>query len=155
MRKPEFSEQLPERFPEFMGTHMKDFHVPLHSQSVFYPELGRSPRARLSLSAKKSSSGAGWCMVSFSQQCAMLRLSCRLGAVNGRIRATGESGPILGMPPLLATEGTVSEIEPTASSGGEQMLCNVQDKRNKATRKRERRPLLGSRKGTYQKTAKF
>ena len=30
MQKPEFSEQLPERFPELMGTHMKDFHLPLH-----------------------------------------------------------------------------------------------------------------------------
>ena len=26
---PQFSEQLPERFPELMGTHMKDFHLPL------------------------------------------------------------------------------------------------------------------------------
>ena len=32
--KPQFSEQLPERFPELMGTHMKDFHLPLHSRSV-------------------------------------------------------------------------------------------------------------------------
>ena len=38
MRKPHFSEQLPERFPEFMGTHMKDFHLPMHSRSVFFVE---------------------------------------------------------------------------------------------------------------------
>ena len=25
----------PERFPELMGTHTKDFHLPLHSRSVF------------------------------------------------------------------------------------------------------------------------
>ena len=35
IRAPQFSEQLPERFPELMGTHMKDFHLPLHSRSVF------------------------------------------------------------------------------------------------------------------------
>ena len=34
MRKPQFSEQLPERFSDVMGTHMKDFHLPLHSRSV-------------------------------------------------------------------------------------------------------------------------
>ena len=37
IRKPKFSEQLPERFPEiqFAGTRMKDFHLPQHSRSVF------------------------------------------------------------------------------------------------------------------------
>ena len=35
IQKPEFSEQLPERFPELMGTRMKDFHLPWHSRSVF------------------------------------------------------------------------------------------------------------------------
>ena len=35
IRKPQFSEQLPERFPELTGTRMKDFHLPLLSRSVF------------------------------------------------------------------------------------------------------------------------
>ena len=35
IRQPQFSEQLPQRFPELMGTHMKDFHLPLHSRSIF------------------------------------------------------------------------------------------------------------------------
>ena len=43
IRTPQFSEQLPERFPELMGTQMKDFHLPQmkdfhlpqHSWSVF------------------------------------------------------------------------------------------------------------------------
>ena len=46
IRKPQFSEQLPERFPELVGTHMKDFHLPLHSRSVFQ-EFGWSPRLRV------------------------------------------------------------------------------------------------------------
>ena len=32
---PQFSEQLPERFPELPRNHPKDFHLPLHSRSVF------------------------------------------------------------------------------------------------------------------------
>ena len=40
MRKPQFSEQLPERFPELMGTHMEDFHLPMHSRSVFLSKIG-------------------------------------------------------------------------------------------------------------------
>ena len=43
--KPQFSEQLPERCPELMGTHMEDVHLPMHSRSVFFL-LGWSPRAR-------------------------------------------------------------------------------------------------------------
>ena len=35
MRKPQFSEQLSERFPELLRTRTKDFHLPLHSRSVF------------------------------------------------------------------------------------------------------------------------
>ena len=35
IRKPQFSEQLPERFSELMETHMKYFHLPMHSRSVF------------------------------------------------------------------------------------------------------------------------
>ena len=35
IRNPQFSEQLPEWFPEFMGTHMKYFHLPMHSRRVF------------------------------------------------------------------------------------------------------------------------
>ena len=35
IRKPKFSEQLPERVPELVGTHMKDSHLPQHSRSVF------------------------------------------------------------------------------------------------------------------------
>ena len=34
-RNPQFSEQLSERFPELPRTHPKDFHLPLHSRSVF------------------------------------------------------------------------------------------------------------------------
>ena len=45
VRKPQFSEQLPERSPELVGTHMKDLHLPLHSRSVFR-ELGWPPRGR-------------------------------------------------------------------------------------------------------------
>ena len=45
MRKPQFSEQLLERFPELMGTDMKDFHVPC-VLGVLFQELGWSPRAR-------------------------------------------------------------------------------------------------------------
>ena len=33
IRNPQFSEQLPERFPELMGTHMKYFHLPMHSRT--------------------------------------------------------------------------------------------------------------------------
>ena len=33
--EPQFSEQLSEQFPELMGTRPKDFHLPLHSRSVF------------------------------------------------------------------------------------------------------------------------
>ena len=44
---PQFSEQLPERFPELVGTHMKDFHLPLHSRSAF-SRIGVGP-ARQSL----------------------------------------------------------------------------------------------------------
>ena len=40
IRKPKFSEQLPEWFPELMGTHMKDLHLPLHSRSVFFKNWG-------------------------------------------------------------------------------------------------------------------
>ena len=40
MRKPQFSEQLPERFPELMGTHMKDFNLPMYSRSVFFKNCG-------------------------------------------------------------------------------------------------------------------
>ena len=32
---PQFSEQLSERFPELPRTHPKNFHLPLHSRSVF------------------------------------------------------------------------------------------------------------------------
>ena len=32
----QFSEQLPERFPELMGAHMKNVHLPLHSRSFFF-----------------------------------------------------------------------------------------------------------------------
>ena len=35
IRNPQFSEQLSERFPELPRTHPKDFHLPLHSRSVF------------------------------------------------------------------------------------------------------------------------
>ena len=34
IRTPQFSEQLPERFPELMGSHMEAFHLPQHSRSV-------------------------------------------------------------------------------------------------------------------------
>ena len=35
IRNPQFSEQLSEWFPELPRTHPKDFHLPLHSRSVF------------------------------------------------------------------------------------------------------------------------
>ena len=35
IRNPQFSEQLSERFPELPRTHPKNFHLPLHSRSVF------------------------------------------------------------------------------------------------------------------------
>ena len=41
IRKPQFSEQL----PELAGTHMKDFHLPLHSRSLF-SRMGWSPPFR-------------------------------------------------------------------------------------------------------------
>ena len=34
IRKPQFSEQLPERFPELVRTHIKDFYLPLRSRSA-------------------------------------------------------------------------------------------------------------------------
>ena len=43
IRNPQFSEQLSERFPELQRTHPKDFHLPLHSRSVF-SRIGWSPR---------------------------------------------------------------------------------------------------------------
>ena len=35
IRKPQFSEQLSEQFPEMVGTQLQDFHLPLHSRSFF------------------------------------------------------------------------------------------------------------------------
>ena len=46
MRKPEFSEQLPERSPELIGTHMEDFICPCILGALFQ-ELEWSPRARI------------------------------------------------------------------------------------------------------------
>ena len=60
--KPQFSEQLPERFPEMMGTRMKSFHLPFHSRSVFFQESGWSPRARaktLSREVPRNSGNSG------------------------------------------------------------------------------------------------
>ena len=57
MQKPQSSEQLPERFPELMGTHMKDFHLPLHSRSVFQA-LGWSLCTRFSPSFPESLGGS-------------------------------------------------------------------------------------------------
>ena len=46
IRKPQFSEQLPERFPELMGTHMKDSIGPTLLEHYFQ-ELGWPQHARL------------------------------------------------------------------------------------------------------------
>ena len=53
MRRPQFSQQLPERFPELMGTHMKDLHLPLHSWSFFFKNWGGPARAPESQSLKR------------------------------------------------------------------------------------------------------
>ena len=47
--KPQFSEQLLERFLEMVGTHMKDFHLPLHSRSFSFKNWGgpRAPDSKL------------------------------------------------------------------------------------------------------------
>ena len=38
--KPQFSEQLSERFPELLRTHLKDFHLPLAFSERLFQELG-------------------------------------------------------------------------------------------------------------------
>ena len=40
LEQPQLSEQLPEPILELMGTHMKDFHLTLHSRSVFFKNWG-------------------------------------------------------------------------------------------------------------------
>ena len=40
IRKPQFPEQLPEPFPELLGTYLKDFHLPQHSRNVFFKNWG-------------------------------------------------------------------------------------------------------------------
>ena len=54
-RNPQFSEQLSERFPELPQTHRKDFHLPLHSRSVF-SRIGVVP-AHQSCNPQRSHSG--------------------------------------------------------------------------------------------------
>ena len=54
------SEQLPERFSELMGTHMKDFHLPLHSRSVF-SRIGLVP-------ARKIKRFLGWSLKIFHRK---------------------------------------------------------------------------------------
>ena len=44
IRTPQFSEQLPERFPELMGTHMKNYICP-SILGAFFQELGWTLRA--------------------------------------------------------------------------------------------------------------
>ena len=48
LQEPQFAEPLPERFPKLMGTHMKDFHLPLHSRSAFFQKkIGVIPTGQI------------------------------------------------------------------------------------------------------------
>ena len=52
IRNPQFSEQLSERFPELPRTRPKDFHLPLHSRSVF-SRIGVVPAHQIIFNLRK------------------------------------------------------------------------------------------------------
>ena len=64
-RKPQFSEQLPEPFPELMGTYLKDFHLPQHSRR-FFSRIGWSPRARFETKSKTNKTNVCWKCIIFA-----------------------------------------------------------------------------------------